>query len=104
MINLGADLCLGELHAVFAHLHTNGSFISGSDFGDLRIAAGWFDSQCLVRQLLECSEIKRANLTQEAAVIAINTLLFQVLMSSHKDDFRDKVNIILTLLTTLVYI
>ena len=56
-------LCLGELHAVFAHLRAIGSFISGSGIDDSWIAAGWFDSQCLVRQVLECSNMKRANST-----------------------------------------
>ena len=41
--------------------------------------------------------MKRANSTHGATVIAITTLLFRVLMSSHKD----KVNILLILLTTL---
>ena len=53
-------LCLGELHAVFAHIRAIGSYISGSGIDNAWLSAGWFGSCCLARQVIECVNMKRA--------------------------------------------
>ena len=52
-------LCLGELHAVFAHLRAIGNFIDGLGISDAWIQAGWYDSEALIRQVLDCGNMKR---------------------------------------------
>ena len=50
-------LCLGEL---IAHIHAIGSCISGSGIDNAWLSAGWFDSSCLLWQVIECVNMKRA--------------------------------------------
>ena len=49
------------------------------------MAAGWYGSQSLVRQVLECENMRRAIRAHESTVIAINTLLIHALL-----EFRDE--------------
>ena len=51
-------LCLGELHAAFAHIRAIESYISGSGIDNAWLSAGWFDTSCLVRQVIDCVNMK----------------------------------------------
>ena len=73
-------LRLGELHAVFAHLRAIGSFICESGIDGTWLDANWFDSLCVVRQVLECKHMKRAVEAHEVVLIVINTLMLQPLI------------------------
>ena len=70
-------LCLGELHIVFARIRAIGTFIDSSGIDDAWIGAHWFDSESLLRQVKECSNMKRAIATHEATYIAIQTMIIQ---------------------------
>ena len=70
-------LCLGELHIVFAHIRAIGSFINSSGIEDAWTAACWYDSQCVVRQVLKCCNMKRALEAQEATLLTISHLIFK---------------------------
>ena len=70
-------LCLGELHAVFAHIRAIGTYITSSGLDSAWISANWFDNECLVRQVTECKNMKRAISTLEATFITIGTLLLK---------------------------
>ena len=70
-------LCLGELHIVFAHIKAIGSFINSSGIEDAWTAACWYDSQCVVRQVLECCNMKRALEAHEATLLTISHLIFK---------------------------
>ena len=59
-------LCLGELHIVFAHIRAIGRFIEQSGMSDAWLEAEWYDSDCIVRQILECGHMKRALDAHEA--------------------------------------
>ena len=45
-------LCLGELHIVFAHIRAIGAYVSNSGLETAWMHANWFDSPCLLRQVL----------------------------------------------------
>ena len=80
-------LCLGGLHAVFAHICAIGSYISGSGIDNAWLSAGWFDSSCLVQQVIECMNMK----TFEVTYIAMNTLLLkEVLADYHQELLEDR--------------
>ena len=49
-------LCLGELHAVFAL----GNYITCSGLDNAKMCAEWFDSPHLLRQVIECLNMKHA--------------------------------------------
>ena len=70
-------LCLGELHIVFAGLRAIGTFIDSSGLDDAWINANWFDSESLLRQVKDCSNMKRAIASHEATLLAINILILQ---------------------------
>ena len=70
-------LCLGELHIVFAHIRAIGSFLNSSGIGEAWMAAGWYDSGCLIREVLECGNMKRALEAHEASLLTINHLLIE---------------------------
>ena len=70
-------LCLGELHLVFAHIRAIGRFIEQSGMGDAWLEAEWYDSDCIVRQILECGHMKRALDAHEATLVAINIILLK---------------------------
>ena len=79
-------LCLGELHAVFAHIRAiamswgttccicthpcncNCNYITSSRLDSSWISANWFDIECLVRQVTECKNMKRAISTLASAM------------------------------------
>ena len=84
-------LCLGELHAVFAHIRAIGSYIGGSGIDNAWLSAGCFDSSCLVRQVIECVNMKRAISTFESTYIAMNTLLLkEVFADYHQELLEDR--------------
>ena len=78
-------LCLGELHIVFAEIRAIGTFINCSGLDDAWMAADWFDSECLLRQVKECSNMKRALAAHDETLIAINILVSQQALRWFKD-------------------
>ena len=68
---------MGELHIIFAGIRAIGTFIDSSGIDDAWMAAKWFDSESLLRQVKECSNMKRALATHEATYIAIQTMIIQ---------------------------
>ena len=78
-------LCLGELHIVFAEIRAIGTFINSSGIDDAWMAAEWFNSESLLRQVRECSNMKRALAAHEATLIAVNILILQEAMRWFKD-------------------
>ena len=53
--------------------------MSNSGLGDAWVEAGWYDSYCIVRQILECDHMKRAVEAHEATLVAINITIFKSL-------------------------
>ena len=78
-------LCLGELHIVFAGLRAIGTFIDSSGLDDAWMNANWFDSESLLRQVKDCSNMKRAIATHEATFLAINILILQETLQWYTD-------------------
>ena len=78
-------LCLGELHIVFAQIRAIGTFIDSSGIDDAWMAAEWFDSESLLRQVKECSNMKRALAAHEATLLAVNTIILQGALSWFQD-------------------
>ena len=79
-------LCLGELHIIFAEIRAIGTFINSSGIDDAWMAAEWFDSESLLRQVRECSNMKRALAAHEATLVAVNILILQEAMRWFKDN------------------
>ena len=70
----------------FSHIHAIGSYISGSGIDN-----AWLSAGCLVRQVIECVNMKRAISTFAATYIAINTLLLkEVLADYHQELLEDR--------------
>ena len=65
-------LRLGDLHAVFAHLRAIGNFIASSGMEDAWVEVEWFDSYCVVQQVIDCKHMKRAVEVMEASMIRCN--------------------------------
>ena len=63
LVNSNSDLrkcfilCLGELHIVFAHIRGIGTYLSNSGLDTACLHTNWFDSPCLVRQVMECLNV-----------------------------------------------
>ena len=79
-------LCLGELHIVFTEIRAIGTFINSSGIDDAWMAAEWFDSESLLRQVRECSNMKRALAAHEATLVAVNILILQEAMRWFTDN------------------
>lgn len=79
-------LCLGELHIVFAEIRAIGTFINSSGLDDAWMDAEWFDSECLLRQVRECTNMKRALAAHEATLIAVNILILQEALVWYKEQ------------------
>ena len=79
-------LCLGELHIVFAQIRAIGNFLNSSGVEDAWIAAGWYDSSCLIREVLEFGNMKRSLEAHEATLLAINQLLIKSVLDDRKND------------------
>ena len=75
-------LCLGELHAVFAHVRAIGTFINGSGLEKAWQVDGWFDSSAVAREIIECTHMKRAVATHDQSALAIQYLLLKELTES----------------------
>ena len=71
-------LRLGELHAVFAHLRAIGNFIADSGIDDMWVAADIYGPN-FVKQIINCSHMKRAVAAHEINLIVIYRILFQVI-------------------------
>ena len=78
-------LCLGELQIVFAEIRAIGTFIDSSGIDDAWMAAEWFDSESLLRQVKECSNMKRALAAHEATLTAVNTMILQGALCWYKE-------------------
>ena len=79
-------LCLGELHAVFAHIRAIGNYITCSGLDNAWMCAEWIDSPCLLGQVIECLNTKRAIVALEPTIIAISTLLLKEMMIDFNDE------------------
>ena len=80
-------LCLGELHAVFAHSRAIGNFIRSSGIEDAWLEAGWYDSECVIRQILDCKHMKRAIEAHEATYLAFNYILLRSIVTRYPQEF-----------------
>lgn len=80
-------LCLGELHIVFAMIRAIGTFIDCSGIDDSWLSAEWFDSESLLRQVKDCSNMKRALATHEATFIAMQTFIIKETVSWYGESF-----------------
>ena len=76
-------LCLGELHIIFAHIRTIGSYVRNSGLDAAWMHANWFDSPCLLRQVLKCLNFKRAVSTIETNVITIEILVLKEVIADY---------------------
>ena len=79
-------LCLGALHTVFAAIRAIGTFINCSGIDDAWMAAEWFDSECLLRQVKECTNMKRALAAHEATLISVNICILEAALTWYKDQ------------------
>ena len=70
-------LCLGELDETFASLQAIGRFIDYSSLDDAWMNAKWSDRESLLRQALDCSNMKRAIANHKATLIILNVLILQ---------------------------
>ena len=52
--------------------------------------ANWFDSPCLLRQVLECLNMKRAISTLESTVITIGIMVLDEVIADHCEAVDDK--------------
>ena len=80
-------LRLGELHAVFAHIRAIGALIVCSGLEDAWIEAEWFDSDSVIRQVLECKHMKRAVDAHEASMLTLMILQLMEMMRSYPEYF-----------------
>ena len=78
---------LRELHAVFAHIRTIGTLITGSGIEELWMEAGWFDSDIVVNQVLGCKHMTRAIEAREATMICIELIKLKEMMRVKPDYF-----------------
>ena len=82
-------LCLGELHAVFAHIRAIGNLINSSGIEDAWLEAVWNDNECVIRQILDCKHMKRAIEAHEATYIAINVILLRSIVKKYPQEFAE---------------
>ena len=54
------------------------------------MAAKWFDSPCLLRQVIECTNMKRALAALEPTVITISIMLLKEIVIDYKDELSSK--------------
>ena len=76
-------LCLGELQIVFANTRGIRSYVSNSWLDTAWMHANWFDSPCLLRQVLKCLNFKRAVSTLETTVITIEILVLDEVIADY---------------------
>ena len=82
-------LCLGRLHAVFAHIGAIGNLINSFGIEDAWLEAAWYDSECVIRQILDCKHMKRAIQAHEATYIAINVILLRSIVKKYPHEFAE---------------
>ena len=80
-------LRLGELHALFAHVRAIGNFIASSGMEDAWVEAEWFDSYCVVHQVIDCKHMKRAVEVMEALMIATKIIQWKEMIRCNPDYF-----------------
>ena len=97
LVNSNSDLrkrfilCLGELHIrVFAHIRGIGTYVSNSGLDTAWMHANWFDSPCLLRQVMECLNMKRAISTLKSTVVTIEFMLLKEVIVDNDDAFDDE--------------
>ena len=76
-------LCLGELHAVFAHIRTIGNLITLSGLGEAWKGAGWFDGLPVIRQILECKHMRRALEAHEAPLVTFSYIVLKTVVKEN---------------------
>ena len=86
-------LCLGELHIIFAEIRAIGKFINSSGLDDAWMGANWFDSECLLQQVKQCPNMKRAIATHEATFIAISIVLLEATLLYFENQTLDIKNL-----------
>ena len=80
-------LRLGELHAVFAYIRAIGALIVCSGMEDAWLEAEWFDSESVIRQVLECKHMKRAVEAHEASMLTITILQLMEMLRTYPEYF-----------------
>ena len=80
-------LRLGELHAVFAHIRAIGALIVCSGMEDAWLEAESFDSDSVIRQVLECKHMKRAVEAHEASMLTITILQLMEMLRTYPEYF-----------------
>ena len=80
-------LRLGELHAVFAHIRAIGALIVCSGMEDAWLEAEWFDSDSVIRQVLECKHMKKADEAHEASMLTITILQLMEILRTYPEYF-----------------
>ena len=92
---------LGELHAVFAHVRAIGQFISNSGLEDAWVEAEWFDSDAVVRQVIECKHMKRAVEAHEETLVAIEILQLIEMLKTSPEYFCEYANDLIQIVSDL---
>ena len=75
-------LRLGELHAVFAHLRAIGTFVENGGIDNAWEQSGIFGT-VVIRQILSCSNMKRAIAGHEVAMVVLYLLFFEALLDEN---------------------
>ena len=92
---------LSELHAVFAHMRAIGQFISNSGLEDAWVEAEWFDSDAVVRQVIECKHMKRAVEAHEETLVAIEILQLIEMLKTSPEYFCEYANDLIQIVSDL---
>ena len=74
---------LGELHTVNAHVRAIGTFIASSGLEEAWLESNWFDGDCVVQQVIECSHMKRALEAHEASMITVRIIQLLEMVKSY---------------------
>ena len=64
-----------------------GNFIASSGMEDAWVEAEWFDSYCVVQQVIDCKHMKRAVEVMEASMITTNIIQWKEMISCNPDYF-----------------
>ena len=86
LVNLNSEirdkfiLCLGELHAVFAHIRAIGNLITSSGIEGAWKRAGWFDGLPVIREILECKNMRRALEAHEATLVMFSCIVLKTVV------------------------
>ena len=68
-------------------MHAIGHYISNTGLEDAWLEAKWFDSDVVVRQVLEGKHMKRAVEAHEETLLAVKLLQLREMMQAHPTEF-----------------